>query len=174
MNVNSISSIFRSYYGTNREMRLESARKNSRNHDVVSADTRALKKALKDLEGLDFEKKDPDNTKKIYNTINAFIDTYNNTVDSSKASASGSVSKRAAQLKEKVKGHEKELEAIGITVKNSGKLSVDKSKLKTATLTRVKMAFGSESGFADDLKGVNKKLDRSVSGEALNGFDSKA
>lgn len=169
--------MFRSYYGVNRDLRSGSARENVTNHEVVSADTKALKKALKELDKLDFDNTEPENTKKIYNTIMSFVDTYNNTVGSSKDSSTKNISNKAGKLKDAVSDYRKKLDEIGITIKNNGKLSVDKSKLKTATLTKVSMVFGDDTGFTDAIAAVNKKIGRNVASETAemaDGFDAKA
>ena len=166
--VPSISFLYNRYYSANRDMRLSSTRENSQNHEVVSADTRALSKALDALDDLDFEDKESDNTKKIYNTIMSFVDTYNNAVDSAGDSATRGVSSKVGKLKDALKEYGKELEEIGITVKNSGKISVDKSTLKTATLTKVKKVFSKDhSELSSELRKINKNLKRQVTRETV-------
>ena len=166
--VPSISFLYNRYYSANREMRLSSTRENSHNHDVVSADTAALSKALDALDDLDFEDKEADNTKKIYNTIMSFVDTYNNAIDSAGESGTRGVSSKVGKMKQALKEYSKELDEIGITVKNSGKLSVDKSTLKTATLTKVKKVFSKDaSDLSSELRKVNRNLKRQVTREVV-------
>ena len=149
-------------------MRLSSTRDNSTNHDVVTADTAALSKALDALDDLDFEDKEADNTKKIYNTIMSFVDTYNNAIDSAGDSSARGVSSKVGKMKQALKEYSKELDEIGISVKNSGKLSVDKSTLKTATLTKVKKVFSKDaSDFSSDIRKINKNLKRQVTRETV-------
>ena len=166
--VPSISFLYNRFYSSNRDMRLSSTRDNSTNHDVVSADTTALSKALDAIDDLDFEDKEADNTKKIYNTIMSFVDTYNNAIDSAGDSETRGVSSKVGKMKDALKKYSKELDEIGITLKNSGKLSVDKSELKTATLTKVKKVFSKDaSEFSADIRKINKNLKRQVTRETV-------
>ena len=166
--VPSISFLYNRFYSANRDMRLSSTRDNSTNHDVVTADSAALTKALNAIDELDFEDKEADNTKKIYNTIMSFVDTYNNAIDSAGESETKGVSSKVGKMKETLKEYAKELEEMGITVKNSGKLSVDKSEFKTATLAKVKKVFSKDvSDFSAELRKINKNLKRQVTREAV-------
>ncbi len=166
--VPSISFLYNRYYSPNREMRLSSTRENSTNHDVVSADTSALTKALDALDELDFEDKEADNTKKIYNTIMSFVDTYNNAIDSAGDSETRGVSSKVGKMRQALKEYSKELEEIGISVKNSGKLTVDKAELKKATLSKVKKVFSKDSSdFSADIRKINKLLKRQVTRETV-------
>ena len=67
----------------------------------------------------------------------------------------------------------KDLEAVGISIEDSGKLKIDEDKLKEANPTRVKKLFSEDSDFMKQLKSYAKKMSSKGSGYA-NVIDSYA
>lgn len=160
----SASSVLNRAYAGNVFFKDENYRKNSPNHEVVSADRRAMVRALERLERLDFDSKDEDDTKSIYNTVTSYLDIYNNTVSSANASGSSDIRRSAKNMKELMKTHSDSLEEIGITIKSDGTVKIDKSELKKATTRQVKKIFG-DSDYVTGMNKLMKKLRNQVNRE---------
>lgn len=152
--------VLRNAYSGNSNFKSAGFRANSNNHDVVHADRRALDRALDRLGDLnfDFDEDDENSKKSVYNTVSAYIDIYNNTIDSTKNSSSSDIQRTTAAMKKVMKGHADELEEMGITIKSDGTLKVDKSKFKDATPRQLEKMFSDENGHITDMKALMKKL----------------
>lgn len=160
----SASSVLNRAYAGNVFFKDENYRKNSSNHEVVSADRRAMVRALERLERLDFDSKDEDDTKSIYNTVTSYLDIYNNTVSSANDSGSSDIRRSAKNMKELMKTYSGSLEEIGITIKSDGTVKIDKSELKKATTRQVKKIFG-DSDYVTGMNKLMKKLRNQVNRE---------
>ena len=150
----SASSVLNRAYAGNVFFKDENYRKNSSNHEVVSADRRAMVRALERLERLNFDSKDEDDTKSIYNTVTSYLDIYNNTVSSANDSKSSDIQRTGKNMKELMKEYSRSLETLGITIKSDGTVKIDKTELKKATTRQVKKVFGD----SDYLSGMNKLM----------------
>ena len=152
-------------YSGNRLFRDENYRKNSSNHEVVSADRKAMVRALEQLGDLDFDRTDEDDTKSIYNTVTSYLDIYNNAVTSANASNSSDIRRTGKDMKALMKEYGSSLENIGIQIKSDGTVKINKSELQKATTSQVSRIFGDN----DYLSGMNKlmkKLRNQVNREA--------
>ena len=152
-------------YSGNRLFKDENYRKNSSNHEVVSADRKAMVRALERLGGLDFDSTDEDDTKAIYNTVTSYLDIYNNAVSSAADSNSSDIRRTGKEMKALMKEYSSSLEAIGIQVKSDGTVKIDKSELQKATNSQASRIFGND----DYISGMNKlmkKLRNQVNREA--------
>lgn len=150
----SAASILSRAYAGNVYFKDENYRKNSSNHEVVSADRKAMVRALERLEDLDFNSTDEDDTKSIYNTVTSYLDIYNNAVSSANASDSSDIRRTGKAMKALMKEYGSSLESIGIQVKSDGTVKIDKSKLQKATTSQVSRVFGDN----DYLSGMNKLM----------------
>lgn len=142
----------------------QSYRKNRTNHDVVSADRRAMSRALDRLEALDFSSRDEDDTKSIYNTVTSYLDIYNNAVTSAGESETNHVRRTAREMKSLMKEYGDRLEAIGIEVKSDGTVKIDKDTLRKATTRQVSRIFG-DSDYTGGMKKLMRKLRNQVNRE---------
>ena len=152
-------------YSGNRLFKDENYRKNSSNHEVVSADRKAMVRALEQLGDLDFDSTDEDDTKSIYNTVTSYLDIYNNAVTSANASNSSDIRRTGKDMKALMKEYGSSLENIGIQIKSDGTVKINKSELQKATTSQVSRIFGDN----DYLSGMNKlmkKLRNQVNREA--------
>lgn len=136
----------------------KSYRRGSENRDLVKADRSALSKGLSMLGDIDYEDTDPGNTKSIYNRITSLVDVYNNTKKSTAESESREIKRTSDQMKDIAKKYSKELEELGISVKNDGTLKIDTKEFKTATTKKVQKIFSEDSDFSKDLQKLMKKL----------------
>ena len=161
----SAASILSRAYAGNVYFKDENYRKNSSNHEVVSADRKAMVRALEQLGDLDFDSTDEDDTKSIYNTVTSYLDIYNNAVTSANASNSSDIRRTGKDMKALMKEYGSSLENIGIQIKSDGTVKINKSELQKATTTQVSRIFGDN----DYLSGMNKlmkKLRNQVNREA--------
>ena len=152
-------------YSGNRLFKDENYRKNSSNHEVVSADRKAMVRALEQLGDLDFDSTDEDDTKSIYNTVTSYLDIYNNAVTSANASNSSDIRRTGKDMRALMKEYGSSLENIGIQIKSDGTVKINKSELQKATTSQVSRIFGDN----DYLSGMNKlmkKLRNQVNREA--------
>ena len=147
----SASSILNRAYAGNVYFKDENYRKNSSNHEVVSADRKAMVRALKRLGDLDFDSTDEDDTKAIYNTVTSYLDIYNNAVSSAADSNSSDIRRTGKEMKALMKEYSSSLEAIGIQVKSDGTVKIDKSELQKATNSQASRIFGND----DYISGMN-------------------
>lgn len=150
----SASSVLNRAYAGNVFFKDENYRKNSSNHEVVSADRKAMVRALERLEQMDYDSKDEKDTKSIYNTVTSYLDIYNNTVSSANDSKSSDIQRTGKNMKELMKEYSSSLETLGITIKSDGTVKIDKTELKKATTRQVKKVFGD----SDYLSGMNKLM----------------
>ena len=161
----SSSSVLRCAYAGNTYFKDENYRKNSSNHEVVSADRKAMVRALERQGDLDFDSTDEDDTKAIYNTVTSYLDIYNNAVSSAADSNSSDIRRTGKEMKALMKEYSSSLEAIGIQVKSDGTVKIDKSELQKATNSQASRIFGND----DYISGMNKlmkKLRNQVNREA--------
>ena len=151
-------------YSGNTYFKEESYRKSSSNHDVVSADRKAMLRALERLEKLDFESTDEDDTKSIYNTVTSYLNIYNNTVGSALDSDSSDIRRTGKEMKTLMKKYSSSLETIGVQIKNDGTVKIDKNELQKATTRQVSKVFG-DKDYVSGMKKLMKKLRNQVNRE---------
>ena len=147
---------YRNFYSGNENARREESRSAMTKGSLVHADTKALTRAINTFSSI-YSSEDLSG-KNIYNAIQAFGDTYNNAI----SSGSNTDDIRAKRLMKNIKSlsssEKSSLEEIGITVKSSGKLSIDKDKLAKASPNKVKKIFGEDSEFLKKLKEYSRSL----------------
>ena len=158
------SGIMSRAYAGNVYFKDENYRKNSFNHDVVSADRKAMARVLERLKTLDFESKEEDDTKSVYETVTSYLDIYNHTVSSTDASDSSDIRRISKNMKELMRKHDSSLEAIGIERKSDGTVKIDKGALKKATARQMSRVFGN-SDYLSEMNRLTRKLRNQVNRE---------
>ena len=158
------SGIMSRAYAGNVYFKDENYRKNSFNHDVVSADRKAMARVLERLKTLDFEGKEEDDTKSVYETVTSYLDIYNHTVSSTDASDSSDIRRISKNMKELMRKHDSSLEAIGIERKSDGTVKIDKGALKKATARQMSRVFGN-SDYLSEMNRLTRKLRNQVNRE---------
>ncbi len=156
MVVNASSLLQRAYSG-NALFKNEEYRKTRTNHDTMGADRKALLRSLDQLDALDFESEEPEDTKAIYQTVTAYVTVYNNTVDTALNSGSSDIRRSGKQMKALLKENKDQLKEIGISLKSDGTMKIDKTELKKATTVKVEKVFGDET-YKNDLRKIMQKL----------------
>lgn len=150
------SQFFRFYYKGNETARIQENRSSMRKSDLIKSDGNALSRAINTLSGI-YNSSDITGTE-IFNAVKAFGSTYNNMIDSSGSTEYRDIANLRKSIKSLSGKQQKELEKIGITIKNSGKLSIDEDTLSASNPARVKKLFSEDSDFMKQLEKYAKKL----------------
>lgn len=154
--VNLTSDFFlKNFYRHNRNAIKVSTRSDYNSTELSYEDSRALKRAAAKLSSFDYtEEENGDN---IVSTIQAFAETYNNTLESS-SSTDAEVYRQHKQLKALTQKYADKLEDLGITVEKDGKLSVSENILKASSFKEVREVFSDESDYVKGLRKIAKRM----------------
>lgn len=156
----SLSYYMRSFYKSNPSTYKASARKNYTNTELSYEDARALKRAAKEL--MDYEISDDDTGEDLYETIQAFVDTYNNTMESSGSVSDRDISRCRKNLENLTKKYSEELEDIGINIQDDGSLKITEGILKGSTAKEIKKAFSKEAGLMSKTQSLARRMNRNT------------
>lgn len=168
----------RNFYSNNRGVIKNSDRNAFSNIELSYEDSRALSRAAKRLpnnnyssnEGKDSEGDINDTTKA---SIEAFVKTYNNTIDSAKDSSDHDTKRCIRQLKTLSNKYADELKDIGITIEKDGTLSVNDDLLKTADNSKARKIFSSDGEYAKKSMSIARKLNNAVHSDIFSQITSK-
>ncbi len=141
---------YRFFYKGNESARISENRSSIPKSLLISSDSNALHRAIDTFSSI-FEN-DLASGKEIFHAIKAFSNTYNNVLDSSSSTEAHEIASLRKSIKSLSSKQQQELEMIGISIKQSGKLSVDEDKLKKSNPERVKKIFSKDSEFMNKLK----------------------
>jgi hypothetical protein len=160
------NSTLRVAYGNYRSLISKNDRETASNSTLARADSYALKNAIKSLRSAKYtDKKDPTettgNAKTYSNKLKAFLDTYNNTYESSKASHDSNLKQAASSMKSLVKKYKNELEEVGITIDKDGYLKKSSSS-KIETTKPFEDLFGKKSNFLQELDRIPNRIKNHV------------
>ncbi len=146
----------RSYYKRNKDLCKTGKRSEYPNTQLSYEDGRALRRAAKNLSS--YEYSDSENKTNISNSILAYVDTYNNTIDSAKRSSDYSISHYSKQLKKLAKDHSEEFAAVGITVNSDGSMKANENLVKKASVAKLKKLFGADGDLTKTTDNYAKKV----------------
>lgn len=93
------------------------------------------------------------NTADAVTTVEDFVDKYNSMVKAMTQMGGDTNTSYSKELSALVTKNKDALSAIGITANSDGTLTVDKSKLSSASASAIKTAFTGDSGFAETVAG---------------------
>lgn len=149
-----------SFYANNRDAGKKSTRSNFSNVELTFEDSRALSRAAKRLKSNEYvsDSDDDDITETTKSSIEAFVSTYNNMIDSGKQSDDYDTRRYLKQLKNLSKKYSKELEEIGITMENDGKLTVNSDLLSLADNSKVSKLFSKDEEFVQKSQRIASRL----------------
>ena len=140
------------FYASNRSVIKTSGRSDYTKLELSYEDSRALtraaKRLLKNDYGSDTDEKDKAISDTTRSALTAFIDTYNNTVDSSKTSTDHDTKYQLKKMKAFLSKHSDDLEHIGVSLESSGKLSINEDLLKSAKNSKVRKIFSADQEFS--------------------------
>lgn len=143
------------FYRYNRSAFKTSTRRDYNQSELSYEDSRALKRATAKLSSFTYTEED--NSENLINTIQAFTETYNNTIESS-SSEDSETYRQNRQLKALSQKYEKELKKIGISIEDDGTLSVSENLLKSASFEDAQKLFSDESNYIKTVRNIAKRM----------------
>lgn len=153
----SYQGFLRKFYSSNRAASRASSRSTIGNAELLSADSKALKKISKNLQELTYDK---DSGEEIYQNIKAFVETYNNLLENSDKIVDAPLERTMKKLKNFIKDNTETLEEIGIKVSSSRKLTLDKEDLLKCTPKKIGKVFSDSNDISSNLVLLTTKLER--------------
>ncbi len=105
---------------------------------------------------------------KINAAVSDFVDSYNSLMKAAGSSSSSSVKSRAEMMMGTSVGYFNQLHRVGITVEESGKLSLDKDKLAAAGTDSIKSLFQGHNTYADKVSSNASFIESGAAGAASN------
>lgn len=167
----------RNYYKNNRDAIKSSGRKDLSNIELSYEDSRALSRAAKRLlrndYGSDSDAEDSDISDTTKASIEAFVTTYNNALDSGKESTDHDTAHYVKQLKSLTKKYSDDLEEIGISIGSDGKLSIDDSLLSLADNSKLRDLFSSDKEYSKRVLSMASKMNNSVQSDIFSQVNGK-
>lgn len=162
----SSSYFMRNYYAENRNAAKKSGRSDYSKAELSFEDSRALSRAARKITSMDFgserDEKDSDIGDTAKASIEAFVETYNNTMESAKSSSNADTSHYYRQLKRLTSKYSDQLEDIGISIESNGKLSINDDLLKAADNSKARKLLSSDSDFAKKTLTIAKKMNSAI------------
>ena len=167
----------RNFYANNRNVIKTSGRNDYTKIELSFEDSRALTRASKRLLSNDYgsetDEKDEDVSDTTRSSIEAFVTTYNNAIDSSKTTNSHDTKRYVKQLKALTNKYASELSDIGITVERSGKLTVNEDLLKTANNSKVRKIFSPDQEYSKKAYSICGKFNNAVRVDIVSQVNGK-
>lgn len=154
--VNLTSNFFlQNFYKHNRNAIKISTRSDYSKTELSYEDSRALKRAVAKLASFDYT--EDENEDNIRNTIQAFVKTYNYTLESTNSDSSDTY-RQNRQLKALTQKYGKNLKDIGISIEEDGKLSVSDNILKASSKKELRKVFSEESSYVRSIRNIAKRI----------------
>lgn len=153
----------RNYYKADINARDKSGRTSIKDNDKTIADSAALKKALKSLENVKYDSDEKDG--EVYNKFIAYINTYNNMLESGGDSSSADIKKIQKSMKSLTKKYEEDFKRLGVTLKSDGKLKMENDMADKFTMGKMEKLFSHENG------AFRKELTRLASKSYTNSYN---
>lgn len=150
------------FYKANRNLTKASVRPDYNQTELSYEDSRALKRAASKLSSFDYS--EDENGDNIVSTIQAFAETYNNALESSE-SKDVNTYRQNRQLKALTNKYGEDLEDLGITIEEDGKLTVSENILKGSSFEEVKKVFSEESEYVKSIRRIAKRMHATSSAE---------
>lgn len=158
----------RNAYTKNRDARLSNNRISMSNNSLVIADSSATKIISEKLRKLDF---DTDHSTEILQTTKAFIETYNNLIQSSGSSENNSITALKKKLTNMTKEEKEQLEAIGIEIKSNGQLNLDMDTFGECKPSKIAKVFSSDNTFMQSIRSYASRIYK-VSNQMASSYTS--
>jgi hypothetical protein len=167
----------RNYYKNNRNAIKSSERKDFTNLELSYEDSRALSRAAKRLTrndyGSDSDAEDSDINDTTKASLEAFVETYNNALDTGKNSDDHDTQSYVKQLKNLTKNKADELEEIGISVGSDGKLTIDDELLSLADNSKLRSIFSSDQEYPRRVLSIASKMNNAVQNDIYSQVNGK-
>ncbi len=160
-----ISGYMRQLYKGNAYGATATGREGQPAHSLFSADLKAIRRAVKELGEYDY---DDGEGSELMDKVQAFVNTYNNYLDSAKGMDNEDVSRYLNKMKKLTKEHADELGEIGISIKSNGQLKIDKKKLQDTGRYQVSVLFSENAEYAQMTEKQMKQTERMYLRNNLN------
>ena len=149
----SLKKLYKAYYSTE-GVDSEAEEKKSEAYSTVKGDASKLRKTLDKLQSSSLY--DGNSTDKLYSTVKDFVTDYNKAFSSAASEDAEAANSMALKLGKTTSTYTNQLESIGISMDEDGKLSIDEDKFKEAVSTSTGLAtakdlFGSNYGYSNTL-----------------------
>lgn len=151
------SYFLRYFYKDNRDARTASKRCDFSQGTLSKADATALHRAVRRLRNFNYDKNSDDGAN-IYSSVSAFVETYNNAMNSAGNSDDVALERYAKNLKSLSTKYADELEDIGITLNSDGTLKKNDNRLKAAGIDEVKKLFSEDAGYRTGVYRYAKRM----------------
>ncbi len=142
------------YYRFNRNAIKSSDRAELSGTELSYEDSRALRRALKQLNSFAYEK--GENGENLVASIKAFADTYNNMLES--APSNYDTKRLIKGLKALTGEYQDKLEDIGITVEEDGKLKVSENILGGSSFEEIGRVFSKEADYVKRMSRIAGRM----------------
>lgn len=143
------------FYKYNRNVIKSSARSDYSTTELSYEDTRALKRAISKLSSFDYT--EDENGDNIVSTIQAFVKTYNYTIESTSSEDSDAY-RQNRQLRAFTKKYGENLEDIGISIEDDGKLSIRENLLKGSSFKEIRSVFSKNSDYMSGIRSIARRM----------------
>ena len=165
------------FYANNRSVIKASGRNDYTKLELSYEDSRALTRAAKRLQkndyGSDTDEKDETISDTTRSALTAFIDTYNNMIDSAKNSTDHDTKYQLKKMKAYLNKYSDDLEHIGISMESGGKLKINDDLLKVAKNSKVRKIFSSDQEFSKHFYKLSKKAYTAVESDIYSQINGK-
>lgn len=151
---NSSSYYLRLFYSNNRDISKSSKRADFSHVELAYEDSLALKKASHKLNSYDYSS--DSNEDNIINTVAAYVDVYNNALESS--ADSDDLKRYTKQLKRLSSDYTDELKDIGVSINSDGSMEVNETLLKAAGTDKIKKVFDKDVGYTKSLRSITAHM----------------
>lgn len=146
----------RHFYASNRDAFSASTRSEFSKTELSLADSEALRRAVKKLSTFSYGESEDAN---IRSSVSAFIDTYNNMLNSASDSSDSILTHSAKTMMNMTSEYEDKLDKIGITVNSDGTLK-KRDLFQTAKLSKFKELFSEDSKYMEQTAVYAKRFQR--------------
>ena len=151
----SSSYYMRSFYVANRDAGAASKRAGFDANRLSIADGMALRRAARQLRNFSYDREQDSS---IRNSVQAYIDTYNNTISSVSETTDSNMEHLGKQLKSLTSSYAGELDKIGITVNKDGTLETRDPLFKTSDISKFEKLFSGESDYMQRTTAFAKRI----------------
>lgn len=152
----------RRFYDNNKKAFTASSRKTIGTTELTQKDISALHKAVKKLQNFNYDKevaKDELGNSSITNAIQAYVDIYNNTMESGSKATDPEIKRYMKQLQKYTNDHKEELAKMGIDINRDHTLKAKKSMILSVNPSKIKDAFSKENGYLKSIQRIARRFE---------------
>jgi hypothetical protein len=136
---------------------------------IISADASAVKTMAEKLRALEY---DSDHGTEVLQNAKAFVESYNNLLDSADSTDNSTITNLKKQLSKLTKKEKEDLASIGIEIKSNGKLSLDEDTFGGSRPAKIGQILSSKGTFSSSIRSIAQKIYRKSN--QLPSYNAKA